>query len=205
MPRKITNTLALAVLGLLHEGAMHPYEIASTLRERGKGSSFKVTTGSLYDTIGALVRNGWIEPQETVKDGKRPERTVYRHTELGHREFVAWLDELVREPVPEYPKFVAAVSYLGALGAERAADALAERAEHLARRIEETEAVLADTVGAGQVPRLFMIEVEYQLHAWESELDWTRRTVEEIRDGSLAWPVVERTEEGWTWTEGEAP
>ena len=40
--RKIANTLALAVLGLLQERPMHPYEMAATLRERHKDSSFKI-------------------------------------------------------------------------------------------------------------------------------------------------------------------
>jgi DNA-binding PadR family transcriptional regulator len=199
--RKISNTLALAVLGLLQEQPMHPYEMASTLRERHKDSSFKVNSGSLYDTVEALVRHGWIEPVETARDGRRPERTVYATTELGQSEFVRWIDELLRTPVAEYPKFMAAVSYLGALGPDGAAEALVERAGHLARRIEETNAVLAGTVGSGEVPRLFMIEVECALHAWEAELAWTRRTIAEIRDGSLFWPEVERTEQGWTWSE----
>ncbi|MFF1280072.1 PadR family transcriptional regulator [Streptomyces sp. NPDC058299] len=198
--RKISNTLALAVLGLLQEQPMHPYEMASTLRERHKDSSFKVNSGSLYDTVEALVRHGWIEPVETARDGRRPERTVYATTELGQNEFVRWIDELLRMPVAEYPKFMAAVSYLGALGPDGAAEALAERAGHLAQRIDETNRVLADTVGSGAVPRLFMIEVECALHAWEAELAWTRRTIAEIRDGSLFWPEAERTEQGWTWS-----
>jgi DNA-binding PadR family transcriptional regulator len=198
--RSVSNTLALAVLGLLQERPMHPYEMASTLRERHKDGSFKINSGSLYDTVEALVRHGWIQPVETARDGRRPERTVYAPTELGQDEFVGWIDELIRVPAAEYPKFLAAVSYLGALGPEGAADALAERAQHLDRRIAETAAVLADTVGSGQVPRLFNIEVEYALHAWRAELDWTRRTIAEIRDGTLFWPRVERTEQGWTWS-----
>ena len=186
--RKITNTLALAVLGLLQERPMHPYEMAATLRERHKGSSFKVNSGSLYDTVEALERYSWIEAVETVRDGRRPERTVYAFTELGQREFLAWIEELVATPVPEYPKFIAAVSYLGALGPGRACEALARRAEHLESRIEETEEALADTVGAGRVPRLFMIEVECALHSWRAELDWTRQTITEIRTGALPWP-----------------
>ena len=198
--RKISNTLALAVLGLLQERPMHPYEVAATLRERHKDSSFKVNSGTLYDTVEALVRHGWIEPVETARDGRRPERTVYAPTTLGQGEFVRWIDELIRTPVAEYPKFMAAVSYLGALGPDGAADALAERAGHLSKRIEEAKAVLADTVGSGAVPRLFMIEVECALHAWEAELAWTRRTIAEIRDDTLFWPQVERTGQGWTWS-----
>jgi DNA-binding PadR family transcriptional regulator len=188
--RKISNPLALAVLGLLQEQPMHPYEMAATLRERHKDSSFKINSGSLYDTVEALVREGWIEPHATVRDSRRPERTVYVHTELGRQEFVRWLDELVRVPAKEYPKFLAAVTYLGALGPERAAEALDERAGHLEERISETRNLLA---GTGDLPRLFMIEVECALHMWEAELTWTRRTVAEIRDGSLAWPEAGNT------------
>jgi DNA-binding PadR family transcriptional regulator len=190
MPRrKIANTLALAVLGLLQERPMHPYEMAATLRERHKDSSFKINSGSLYDTVEALARNGWIEPVETVRDGRRPERTVYAFTTLGQREFLSWVEELIQTPIPEYPKFIAAVSYLGALGPDRAADALGQRARHLEGRIEQTRAALADTVDSGRVPRLFMIEVECALHSWQAELDWTRQTIAEIRDGSLPWPT----------------
>jgi DNA-binding PadR family transcriptional regulator len=198
--RKVSNTLALAVLGLLQEKPMHPYEMAVTLRERGKDGSFKVNTGSLYDTVAALVKHGWIEPVETGRAGRRPERTVYAPTGLGQDEFAGWIDELIRTPVAEYPKFLAAVSYLGALGPDGAVDALTERAKHLERQVAETEVMLAETVGSGQLPRLFMIEAECALHARQAELAWTRRTIGEIRDGSLFWPEVERTEQGWSWT-----
>jgi hypothetical protein len=44
-----------------------------------------------------------------------------------------------------------------------------------------------------------MIEVECAVHAWEAELAWTRRTIAEIRDGSLRWPGTERTGQGPAW------
>lgn len=184
--RKITNTLALAVLGLVHERPMHPYEIASTLRERGLDATFKVTTGSLYDTVAALARHGWVAAVETSRSGNRPERTVYAPTELGGREFREWVDELVRTPAPEYPRFLAAVSYLGVLGRDGALDALRERAALLASQIEDVERRFAAT--AGLVARLHMIEVECALHLRRAELDWVRRTADEIDGGTLAWP-----------------
>jgi DNA-binding PadR family transcriptional regulator len=189
--RKIANTLALAILGLLQERPMHPYEMAATLRERHKDSSFKINSGSLYDTVEALARERWIEPVETQRDGRRPERTVYAFTALGRQEFLAWIEDLIQTPVPEYPKFIAAVSYLGALGPDRACEALGRRAVHLEGRVEETKTALADTVGSGRVPRLFMIEVECALHSWQAELAWTRQTITEIRTGALPWPGLD--------------
>ncbi len=43
----ISNPLALAVLACLHERPMHPYEMASTMRERGKEQSIKLNYGGL--------------------------------------------------------------------------------------------------------------------------------------------------------------
>ncbi|MEU4427456.1 PadR family transcriptional regulator [Actinoplanes sp. NPDC024001] len=194
--RKVSNTLALAVLGLLQEKAMHPYEMASTLRERGKDSSFKVNTGSLYDTVQSLRRHGWITEVETVRDSRRPERTVYATTDVGQQEFVSWVDELIRTPATEYPRFMAAVAYLGALGPERAVEALSERVRHLDRQIEESRQLQDETVGAGLLPRLFMIEGEYALCVLQAERAWTQRTRDEIRDGTLIWPEIEQVDRG---------
>ncbi len=43
--RKVSNPLALAVLACLMERPMHPYEMATTLRERGKDQSIKLNYG----------------------------------------------------------------------------------------------------------------------------------------------------------------
>src|ERR1700761_3661194 len=101
--RKINNPLALAVLVLLFEKAMHPYEMATTLKQRGKEQSIKLRYGSLYTVIGQLEREGFIQAASTERDGGRPERTTYRITTAGQAEMNSWLRSLVSEPVKEYP------------------------------------------------------------------------------------------------------
>src|SRR3954452_19793704 len=78
--RRVSNLLALAVLACVAERPMHPYEISTTLRTRGKDQSIKVNYGSLYSVVESLAKHGLIEAQESVKDGKRPERTIYSIT-----------------------------------------------------------------------------------------------------------------------------
>lgn len=185
--RKITNPLALAVLGLLVERPMHPYEMAATLRERHKDGSFKLRTGTLYDVVEAVQREGWIEATGSSRDGRRPERTIYRQTDRGHAAFVEWLDELVRIPTKEFPRFVSGVSYLGALGPERAKQALQERIHRLEEEIAATREALLSTQ-ALNMPRLFNIEVEYVACIREAELEWVRRIVHDIESGELPWP-----------------
>ena len=67
--RPVSNLLGLAVLGLLLEQPMHPYEMAATLRERNKDTSFKVKNGSLYDVVESLVRAGWIAEHSVERAG----------------------------------------------------------------------------------------------------------------------------------------
>ncbi|GLW08144.1 PadR family transcriptional regulator [Microtetraspora sp. NBRC 13810] len=193
--RKVSNPLALAVMGLLQEKPMHPYEMASTLREREMESVFKLSTGTLYDTVESLARHGWIEPHSTVREGNRPQRTVYAHTGHGRQEFVGWLDEIIRTPDPEFPRFLSAVTYLGALGPERAEEALAERTRRLQEQIDRTASALEQVTRAHGLPRLFMIEMEYALHMARAELAWAHATAQEIRTGTLAWPVPADDEE----------
>jgi DNA-binding PadR family transcriptional regulator len=184
------NALALAIMGLLLEQPMHPHAMAATLRERKLDLAFKLTTGSLYDTVRTLARDGWIETANTEQVGSRPARTVYRHTPEGRHQFTEWLDELIREPLQEYPRFLSAVSYLGALGPQRAAEALREREAALRDRLAEGEAAHRQAREEHKAPRLFVIEVEYAQAMAQAELDWVRGVADEIEHGTLEWPEV---------------
>src|ERR671921_650708 len=79
--RRVSNPLALAVLRCLNERPMHPYEISTTLRTRGKEQSIKLNYGSLYAVVESLAKSGLVRPRETTREGRRPERTVYERAE----------------------------------------------------------------------------------------------------------------------------
>src|SRR5437868_15080675 len=111
--RNISNPLALAVLALLAESPTHPYEMDFLMRARGLTESIKLNRGSLYTVVDALQRDGLIVPQETQREGRRPERTVYAITEVGRAKLNGWIRDLVRKPAKEYPQFVAGLTFLG--------------------------------------------------------------------------------------------
>ena len=119
--RKIGNLLALAVLATVIERPMHPYEIASLLRSRGKEDDMDIKWGSLYTVVRNMVKHGFIEVVDTTRAGARPERTVYRITDAGRAELVDWTRELISTPQPEHPKFKAGLSVLAVLGPDDAA------------------------------------------------------------------------------------
>jgi DNA-binding PadR family transcriptional regulator len=182
--RKVSNPLALAVMALLYERPMHPYEMVSTMRERGKHESVRLRYSSLYSVVEALVREGLISPRETVREGRRPERTIYELTEEGRVEFLDWLRELLTVPAKEYTQFAAGLTFLPVLPPDEASVLLDERLRHLEAEVEEMRALL-DAVMEQGLPRLFLIESEHELILREAELRWVRELVRDISDGTL--------------------
>ncbi|QBD79742.1 PadR family transcriptional regulator [Ktedonosporobacter rubrisoli] len=182
--RKIQNPLALAVLACLTEHPMHPYEIATTLRERGKDQSIKLNFGALYTVVEALKLHGLIRVGESVREGRRPERTVYRLTRAGRIELIDWLSELISRPVKEYTQFEAGLSLIPILPPEDAAVLLEQRCTRLEMEIEQQRSFLQSAMQRG-ISRLNLIESEYPLALCEAELAWTRHFAEAIRSGTL--------------------
>ena len=102
--RNRNNPLALAVLICLSERPMHPYEVATTLRQRQKHESVRLNYGSLYAVVASLEKRGLIAPQETKRAGRLPERTVYRLTDAGLIEAHDWLTDLHLHPGQGLPE-----------------------------------------------------------------------------------------------------
>src|SRR5437868_14797631 len=133
--RKVSNLLALAILSLLTERPMHPYEMSAVMRQRALTAIIKLNQSSLYSVIEVLHREGWIVPVETQREGRYPERTIYRTTEAGRAELVDWLRSLIRRPVVEYTQFAAGLAFLGNLPPAEVATLLEENIGYLQEQI----------------------------------------------------------------------
>src|SRR2546423_13806031 len=108
--------LALAVLSLLLERPMHPYEMKVLMQERGHDRVIKIKGASVYDAVERLHRLGFIEPLETSREGRRPERTVYSLTEAGRGELLEGLRGLISRAGGENPHFGGGVALPGRAG-----------------------------------------------------------------------------------------
>lgn len=186
MPRDaLANPVVLAALGVLLERPVHPYGLGKILAERGVPAN----RGSLYDTVDAMARAGWIEAREQEAEGSRPQRTLYAITDAGRAELASRLDKQIREPRREFPEFLGAVSHIGVLGPARAAQALSERARCLADAIAQTRDRLDTALATDGVPRLFVVEAEYALAMLRAERGWVLALADDITSGRLAWPA----------------
>jgi DNA-binding PadR family transcriptional regulator len=179
--RKVNNMLGLAVLSTVSNKAMHPYEMAAVMRERGKDQDMDIKWGSLYTVVQNLEKHGFLAATESVRPGRRPERTVYRITDEGRAELQDWTRELLGEPEREFPRFEAGLSVLGGLGPDEVAALLTQRLALLDEQLAAQRTALTKV----DVPRIFLLEAEYDLAVRQAEADWVRAILVEFADGSL--------------------
>src|SRR5918912_1431670 len=182
--RRVSNPLALAVLSCLNEKPMHPYEISTTLRSRGKESSIKLNYGSLYAVVESLQKHGLISSRETTREGRRPERTVYEITESGVTEFEDWLAELLSTPVRDFTSLEAGLSLMPTLPPDEVARLLDERALKLRSELRALDATLAESEAMG-LPELFLVESLFRRRMLDAQLDLVSTLAKEIRTSSF--------------------
>jgi DNA-binding PadR family transcriptional regulator len=181
--RKVGNLLGLQLLAMLVERPMHPYEMATELRGRGKEQDLKIQWGSLYTVVQNLEKHGFIEAAETTREGRRPERTVYQLTQAGHDEAADWLREIIGVPEREYPRLKTALSVVGVLPPDEVIGLVERRIAILDRQLAEAR---ADHVKYQEVvPRIFLIEAEYSIAIEQAEADWLRGLLAELTAGTL--------------------
>jgi DNA-binding PadR family transcriptional regulator len=183
-PHKRSNLLALAVLSLLTERPLYPYELAAVIRQRGLSSTVKLNYGALYAVIETLHRLALIVPVETRREGRHPERTIYTATEAGRAELFDWLRVLICTPATEYTQFVAGLALIAHLSPLEAVALLEDRMHALSEQIEAQRSELETCTQRG-VDRLFLIEDEYRLAQQISERVWVEKLIGEIKDGTL--------------------
>ena len=182
------SPLALAILGLLENGPMHPYGIQRLIKRWGKDKVVNVDQrASLYRMIDRLLEAGLITVGETDRDERYPERTTYHLTDAGRTATQQWLAEIVSTPRNEFPEFPAALSFL-MLETPKAAQAMLEqRRDQLTKRVAELDAELAMEIEGIEIPRIAMVEIEYLRAITDAELRWVTSILDELRNGSFTW------------------
>ena len=175
----------LAVLSLLRETPLHPYEMQRTLKARKKDDVLVLKRGSLYHAIKRLVDAGLIEALETSREGNRPERTTYAITTAGRQAFPGWLKNLVAQPQHENSSFMGAVSFLFHLTPEEAIDGLRSRLDALRVTVATLDERL--TAALPRVGRIHLVELEYARAMRAAELAWVKALVADLEAGRLKW------------------
>ncbi|MFB4310671.1 PadR family transcriptional regulator [Actinomadura sp. GTD37] len=185
MSRPLTP-LALTVLRMLCDSPMHPYEMQQRIRDFAYDQAVKITHGALYHSVERLAASGLIEPLETSREGRRPERTIYAATAAGRDAAQIRLAELLRNPAEEFPLFGTGLAFLNLLAEDEVARLLRSRTVAL-------EAALAahqtahDALRKQGLERYKLIDQEWLIARVRGELEFVRGLVGDLDSGRLTW------------------
>lgn len=180
------SPLATAVLALVCESPMHAYRMQQLIKERHQDDVVNVAQrNSVYQTIDRLLRDGLLAVRETTREENRPERTVYEATQLGRETLKQWMRTMLSTPAREFPEFPAALAFLPVLAPDEALAALRQRITALETRLAALDAELAESLTF--VPRLFLVESEYQRGQVAGELEFVRGLADDLAEGRLTW------------------
>ncbi|HVW41407.1 MAG TPA: PadR family transcriptional regulator [Amycolatopsis sp.] len=185
---KPLTALAMAVLELLHERPMHPYEMTQLMRERWVDRRVKLRPGSLYHTVERLQAQGIIEVVDTQRQGRRPERTVYALTDFGRDTFAEQTRSMLSTLTPEYSGYPVALSAGAELSREDFLVQVRARATRLTGQVA-LERAISEKLRTIGLPEMYWIDFDYTLHQRQSELDWTNKLIADLESGRLPWPA----------------
>lgn len=180
------DLVEVTALALLAQQSRHPYELHRMILDTHKD----FITGlprSLYHAVDRLEGHGLIDATETDRQGRRPERTVYRITGEGEAELATRLRTMLEHPAPDTTVMVAALSLVGCLPASDVERSLEARAASLEGDVAAADAALEGLQNGG-LPRLLLLETEYARAIHAAELSWLRGLLADLRTGTIAWP-----------------
>jgi DNA-binding PadR family transcriptional regulator len=184
-PEPRPSVLGLMILGMLTEEPMHPYRMQKLIRMRKKDNVVNVRQrASVHQTLARLLHLGLVVVRQKIRTRNHPDRTVYAITSSGRKTTIKWLRTMLTSVGTEFPEFPAAVSVIALLKPRDARKQLELRAEAVRHKLSELE---AEIKGATEVPRLFLLEGEYQIALLKTELKWLEAVIGDFRTGALDW------------------
>ena len=176
------ETIELAVLGLLHEGPMHGYELRKRLNLM-LGWGRVLSYGSLYPTLKKMLRSHLIEEASaTITPVTRRPRIVYQVTDAGHREFERLMSE-VGPTAWEDDNFDIRFAFFSSTDMEIRLRVLEGRRSRLQERLARVQGELERT--QAEVNRY---AAELQRHGVESverEVRWLSDLIQAERGGDV--------------------
>jgi DNA-binding PadR family transcriptional regulator len=136
------------ILGALHRGDFHPYEIKRRLNNALVECYTDLDVGTLYYAVRQLVKSGDIAPKRRQKVTRGGERTIYRITSQGRRRFQELLLERFQEEGTVAQTIYPALLFLDLADLPAVAELLRERLRQTESALAKTSAI-KEQLGAG--------------------------------------------------------
>jgi DNA-binding PadR family transcriptional regulator len=173
----------LYILGVLHRGDFHPYEIKRRLTQAMIECFTDVDTGTLYYAVRQLAESGMLSEVAQERVARGGVRTVYRITERGRERFRELLHEQFAAEGGTAESLYGPMLFLHLADLRLVAAALRVRIERAKARQAELRSLRkqwADALPTGS--RLLMDHMEEQCRL---DLRWLQKVLKEIEAGRV--------------------
>ena len=181
----------LLILGVLHRGNFHPYEIKRRMQNAMVECYIDVDVGTLYYAIRQLDKEGLIAAVSRERVTRGGMRTIYRITPKGKAEFQKLLHRQFEEEGPVSQTLYGALLFLHLSDLAVVEDLIRRRIERLDELIDKLGPIrkeLAPVISTGGEHLLQHIEKQRRLdREWLKGLlaDVKARRVRDVKDPKL--------------------
>jgi DNA-binding PadR family transcriptional regulator len=174
---------SLLILGVLHRGDFHPYEIKRRLEGAMVECYSDVDTGTLYYAIKQLEKDGLIAAVSHERVARGGMRTVYAITPKGRAEFQALLHAQWAEEGPVAQTLYGALLFMHLADVRKVAAILRTRIARLDDLIAKLVPIrkqMAPIAATGSMHLLSHIDRQRRL-----DRQWTRKLLADIEAGKV--------------------
>ena len=173
----------LLILGVLHRGDMHPYEIKRRLERAMVECYIDVDVGTLYYAVKQLDKEGLIEAVAQERVARGGMRTIYSITEKGRAEFGKGLHKQLEVDGPVSQTLYGALLFLHLADPAVVEAALRRRIARLDELIEKLKPIrkeLAPVLSTGGDHLL-----QHLAHQRWLDRDWLEALLAEIHERGI--------------------
>ena len=174
------------ILGVLHRGDFHPYEMKRRLNNALVDCYTDIDVGTLYYAVRQLVKSGDITPKTRQKVARGGERTIYRITSQGRRRFQQLLLERFQEQGTVAQTIYPALLFLDLAELPAVAELLRERLRQTESALTKTSAIKKQLgAGLGSGNSLLM---DHLIQVRQLDRRSLRRLLREVGSGKIRAP-----------------
>jgi DNA-binding PadR family transcriptional regulator len=173
----------LLILGVLHRGDFHPYEIKRRLENAMVECYIDVDVGTLYYAIRQLEKEGMISAVSQERVARGGVRTVYRISAAGKAEFRELLHRQFEEEGPVSQTLYGALLFLHLADLATVEERVRRRIAHLDELIAKLAPIrkqLAPVISTGGEHLLRHLDKQRRL-----DRDWLKGLLADIEAGRV--------------------
>src|ERR1700761_4422172 len=173
----------LLILGVLHRGNFHPYEIKRRLLNAMVECYTDVDVGTLYYAIKQLSKERLISTVSRERVTRGGMRTIYGITDQGRKRFQALLHDCFKEDGPVPSTLYGALLFLHLCDPERVMGLLRDRLTRqtdLIHKVTTLRKEMAPRLGSGGLQLLKHLELQRRL-----DRKWMMQLLAEFEAGNI--------------------